>query len=436
MSSHRLATALGAGSLVLIGACADLSEPSDRPEASLQQTLQQVSADDPVGLARGVRGFGGFFLDAGGSPTVYLTDPAERGAAEQALGPFFHARGLEPSRLRVVQADFEYSRLERWFETASPDALAVSGAVYTDLDEARNRLRIGVANQASGAEVRQLVGALGIPASAVLVEETAPIRLVSRLDGRVRPVQGGLQIDFVLGLCSLGFNALRNGVSSFITASHCTLIQGGVEGTPYFQDTWLDFSGISTAIGTEVEDPAYFSSPRGKGKRRSACPPNRVCRYSDAARAEYSTTDVALGWIARPTGLVNSYSVDLGTTPSFVIDAEFGSSNFAGVPVVDKVGRTTGWTSGAVGATCANVNIDGTSITQLCQTLVGSGAPGSPVLVGAGDSGSPVFILNGDGKVTLAGILWGGNLAGSLFAFSPLANIQRQDELGDLAVVP
>ncbi len=62
---------------------------------------------------------------------------------------------------------------------------------------------------------------------------------------------------------------------------------------------------------------------------------------------------------------------------------------------------------------------------------------GSPVLVGAGDSGSPVFILNnGNGKAALAGILWGGNLAGSLFAFSPLANIPREDELGDLAVVP
>jgi hypothetical protein len=418
-----------------MGACTDLSQPSDRPEPSAQ-SIPQASADDPVGLARGVRGFGGFFLDRDGAPTLFLTDPAERGAAEQALSPYFGARGLDPSQLRVVRADFEYASLERWFERASPEALAVPGSVYADLDEAGNRLRIGVANQISGAEVSRLVAGLGIPTSAVVVEETAPIRQVSQLDQRVRPVQGGLQIDFILGLCSLGFNALLNGVSSFITASHCTLIQGGVEGTPYYQDVWFDLTG-STAIGTEVQDPPYFSGGRGK---RSACPRNRVCRYSDAARAQYSVLpgDVALGQIAKTTGENDGSVVIAG---SFYIDpnaAEYASDHFTINSTVHKVGRTTGWTSGAVSSTCANVNIDGTTITQLCQTLVGSEVPGSPVLVGAGDSGSPVFILNGkdasgNDRVTLAGILWGGTVDGGLFAFSPLVNIQR--ELGDLVVV-
>ncbi|MGH7534647.1 MAG: hypothetical protein ACREMG_03575, partial [Gemmatimonadales bacterium] len=224
-------------------------------------------------------------------------------------------------------------------------------------------------------------------------------------------------------VCSLGFNALDNGVPSFVTASHCTLVQGGTEGTPYFQETWLDFSGLGTMIGTEAEDPVYFSSPR---RRRGACPRNRVCRYSDASRAQYSipadADKVALGHIARTSG-PNNGSITI--TGSFNITAE-GS---AVLGQVNKVGRTTGWTQGQVSATCVNVNVDGTAITQLCQTLVGSDLPG-PVLVGAGDSGSPVFIVNGDPNVTLAGILWGGNLAGTLFAFSPLANIEQ--ELGPL----
>ena len=55
---------------------------------SLESTVQQPSVNDPVGLARGVRGFGGFFLDREGAPTVYLADPSERGAAERALAPF------------------------------------------------------------------------------------------------------------------------------------------------------------------------------------------------------------------------------------------------------------------------------------------------------------------------------------------------------------
>jgi hypothetical protein len=442
MSRRRVVHLFEVGAVLLSAACSDLSQPDvpgSRPAAPDLRSAGQQPVDDPVALARGVPGFGGFFLDATGVPTVYLTDPSNRGAAEQALAPFLQAHGIATT-LRGLRGEFDYQQLEQWFETISPEALAVTGAVFADLDEAHNRLRIGVSSSAAASEVRLLAAAAGIPASAVVVEETAPIRQVSqlpRLDERVRPVLGGLQIDFFWGICSLGFNALRNGVLSFVTASHCTIYQGGVEGTIFYQETWLDLSGLGTTIGTEVADPLYFSSPRGR--KRGPCPRNRVCRYSDTSREQYSIPDtaVALGYIARTSG-PNNYSVDI--TGSFQIDpdplkSEYGSSNFVTGTLVNKVGRTTGWTQGPVSGTCVDVAVDGTSITQLCQTLVGSD-PGSTLLVGAGDSGSPVFILNADGKVTLAGTLWGGSVDGGLFAFSPMANIQRVGELGDLVVVP
>ena len=325
MPRKRPGRVLRLGGILLAAACQDLSQPTDpalRPELPLAR--QQPSPDDPVALSRGVRGFGGFFLDADGAPTVYLTDPGERGTAEQALGPFLQAHGLA-SQLRVRHADFEYQRLEGWFASVSPEALAVPGAVFADLDEARNRVRIGVAHGAAEAEVRQLVAGLGVPAGALVVEQASPIRQVAQLpqlDWRVRPVSGGLQIDFILGVCSLGFNALDNSVLSFVTASHCTLTQGGTEGTPYFQETWLDFSGLGTMIGTEAEDPVYFSSPR---RRRGVCPRNRVCRYSDASRAQYSipTNQVAFGQIARTSG-PNNGSITI--TGSFQI-AEIGRAH-------------------------------------------------------------------------------------------------------------
>jgi len=426
------------GILAAVGACSDVSnrtgpsQPSLDP--SLQPTAQQPSAEDPVALARGVRGFGGFFVDRQGAPTVYLTNPGERVSAERALAPFFAAHGMDAARLRVLPADFEYARLESWFDQASPEALAVSGAVFADLDEASNRLRIGVAHGAAEAEVRRGLAALRIPAAAVIVEQAAPIRQLLTLEDRVRPVLAGLQIDFILGLCSLGFNAVHvaTGQLSFVTASHCTWAQGGTEGTIYYQHTWLDFSGSDNTLGTEVSDPPYFSN-----KRRGACPRRRVCRYSDAARAAYSIAagDVALGAIAKTTG-VNTLATDI--TGTFVINStapEYPSDRFTVGSSVHKVGRTTGWTSAPVTATCANVNVDGTAITQLCQTLAGSETPGSPVIVGAGDSGSPVFILNSDASAQLGGILWGGNAEGTLIAFSPLKNVQMPTELGDLRVV-
>ena len=437
MTRPRAATrALVAGGiLAAVGACSDVSNRTGPSQPSLdpsrQPTAQQPSAEDPVALVRGVRGFGGFFVDRAGAPIIYLTDTGERGAAERALAPFFAARGIDASRLRVLHADFDYARLETWFDQASPEALAIPGAIFADLDEASNRLRIGVGSAGAGAEVQRAVAALGIPPGAVIVEQASPIRPLLTLEERIRPVPAGVQIDFILGLCSLGFNAVHvaSGQLSFVTASHCTWAQGGTEGTIYYQHTWLDFSGTDNTIGTEVDDPVYFTSRRGK------CPRRRVCRYSDAARAAYSIaqTDVALGTIARTTA-VNSLATDI--TGSFSINTtapEYGSDHFTIGDPVNKVGRTTGWTSAPVTATCVNVNVDGTAITQLCQTLAGSETPGSPVIVGAGDSGSPVFLLNPDQTAQLAGTLWGGNAEGTLIAFSPLKNIQS--ELGDLRVV-
>ena len=54
---------------------------------------------------------------------------------------------------------------------------------------------------------------------------------------------------------------------------------------------------------------------------------------------------------------------------------------------------------------------------------------GTPVArVNSGDSGAPVF--KGSSSVTLAGLLWGGNQAGTQFIYSPMANVER--ELGAL----
>jgi hypothetical protein len=242
-----------------------------------------------------------------------------------------------------------------------------------------------------------------MPAGAVVVQEVEPIRQLATLQDRVRPVPAGVQINFPGFLCSLGFNATKNGQRSFITASHCSNTQGGTESTPYWQP-----SQSGAKIATEVDDPAYT---QGNG-----CPNGRRCRMSDALRAKYAAgTTSALGKIGRTTG-ANNGSITLNG--NFTIAHE-------GNPVVgqtaSKVGRTTGWTRGPVTATCVNVNVSGSNLTQLCQTLVSAG-------VGGGDSGSPVFRGTGN-NVTLLGILWGGS-GSNLFVFSPLANVES--ELGAL----
>jgi hypothetical protein len=402
---------LVAGTILFASACSDTSQPtspSDQPASTgLTSSVQQP--DDPVALARQVPGFGGFFYDAQGAPTIYLKDVAGRGTAERALQPFFSVRGVSPSALRVRKAEFDWASLERWQSQASTEALATRGAVFVDADEASNRVRIGVERGTSAADVNAAIAKLGIPSSAVIVQETEPVTQLATLQDQIRPVPGGVQINFPGFLCSIGFNATSNGQRSFITASHCTNTQGGTEGTPYWQPLQ---SVAPTQIATEVDDPTYF-------RRSNGCPNGRRCRFSDASRAAYaSSTASTLGAIAKTTGPNNN---SLTISGSFTVTAE-------GNPVVgqtaNKVGRTTGWTRGSITATCVNVNVSGSNIAQLCQTFVSAGVAG-------GDSGSPVFLQpnTSSDNVTLLGILWGGS-GSSTFIFSPISNIES--ELGAL----
>jgi len=219
-----------------------------------------------------------------------------------------------------------------------------------------------------------------------------------------------VQINFPGFLCSVGFNATSGTQESFVTASHCTTTQGGVESTPYWQPLQ---SVDGTQIATEVADPVYV-------RNKAGCPKGRKCRVSDSSRAAYiNGANQALGLIARTSG-ANNGSLDIVGSFTITSDDCTGSANLGGCltvgSTVGKVGRTTGWTSGAITNTCVNTGVSGTNIVQLCQTFVSAG-------VGAGDSGSDVFQVTSSTNVTLAGILWGGNSGGTQFVFSPLANV-------------
>jgi hypothetical protein len=360
-----------------------------------------------------VRGFGGFFLDGQGTPTLYLMDASERGNAARAITPFLRARGINAAAVQVRRGEFAWPDLERWQEQAAVEVLALPGTVFADADEAANRVRIGVERgRGAGAQVRAILTQLGIPEAAVIIEETAPVEFALGLRDAVRPVIGGVQINFPGFLCTLGFNATDGSQRSFITNSHCTNTQGGVEGTPYWQPLQ---SSNPTQIATEVEDPTYRRNIAG-------CPKGRRCRYSDASRAAYAAgTTSTLGRIARTSApnTANNFTI----VGDWTITAEAGASAIVVGDIVNKVGRTTGWTRGAVTNTSVTTGVSGTNIAQIGQTFVSAG-------VGGGDSGSPVFVgsLNG-GSATLAGILWGGS-GSTTFVFSPISNIER--ELGVL----
>ena len=407
MPFPRIAVRLsGLAAVLTFGACRDAATPLGSGADRAPAPIDLAQAPQLETLARTVPGFGGFYL-ADGVPTVYLMDVTKRADAESQLGAFTRARGFGAKDIRVQQAQFTYKDLDRWHRTVTTDAFELPGVVYTDLDEATNRVVVAVERGAGKVGVRDLAVRLGVPAGAIDVRETEPIIPMATLRDLVRPVVAGLQINFGNFVCSIGFNATSGGQASFVTASHCTNRQGGVESTQYFQP--LASTGGSF-IGTEVADPTYF--------RNGACPRGKKCRFSDASRAAYAAgVTNTLGGIAQTTGANNGSLTIAGT---FTVTGE-GTAVVG--DVANKVGRTTGWTRGTVTATCVNTGVSGSNIVQLCQTFVSAG-------VGGGDSGSDVFRVVSGSNVTLLGILWGGNGAGTQFVYSPMSGVES--DLGPL----
>ncbi len=319
-----------------------------------------------------------------------------------------------PIGARVAPSAYAPQQVQRWFDVMAREGLALPGTVLADYDETTNQVVVGVEHAAAAANVHALAARLGVPAAALVVRQMEPIHFAQTLRDRVDTRIGGIQIHFGNFLCSMGFNAVDGGQPSFVTASHCTNKQGGVQGTVYYQPL-QSVDGVS--IGTEVEDPPYL-------RRIAGCPHGKKCRHSDASRAAYNSgINSALGQIAKTdANSPNTYSLVLNGSIS--LSGGDPRDHFTIGETINKVGRTTGWTQGQVTATCATVNVSRTNISQICQTIVEN----SIQIVGGGDSGSPVYTSTN----ALAGVLWGGNSSGTLLVFSPLKNVQ--DEIGPLQI--
>ncbi len=379
--------------------------PAPLVEGTLDEQLARIAEQIP--------GLGGIFLDENGRIVVSLVEGEITTQSVREIGlRLARALAWDDPRLRagdfrILPARYSFLQLKEWHDRLFPQVFEVEGVTLTDIDEVRNRLRIGVESEESVEHVLGALAAAGVPREAVIVEKVEPILPMETLRDKVRPLVGGVQINFPGYLCTYGFTAVRSNVLGFVTASHCTNVQGGVESTPY----WQPLEALDTFIGTEIADPLYTW--------RLGCPRGRICRYSDSAFARLASgVEANLGLLARTDGLGS-----LNIAETFRITAE-ATRRLTG-ELLNKVGRTTGWSQGPITQTCVNTSVTGTRIVLLCQDFVRAS-------VAAGDSGSPVFKITNGSDATLYGLLWGGNSSGTSFVYSPIGNIQRSDELGSL----
>lgn len=442
--------ALIAGAALFASACENASTgPGDdrqnRAGRSETSTGQDAYTEERefVELAREIPGFGGYHYDDGGNLVVTMAAESQlalaaRSRFEDKLARFQErlARVHRPLRgggkLVVRRGQFTFPQLAGWRDEVVAAVLGLPGVIFVDLDEAANRVTVGIDRTRFAAARGEAASTLArghVPPAALTFVETSPIvpeqtSSGTTVDDRRRPLMGGLAMDYSLnGVyvsgCTIGFVAEQNGRRGFITNSHCSYKEWGTENTEYHQST---FDGGSS-VGFEYRDSngsscGLFSS--------------RNCRKSDATFAAVHV-DAELGTIARTTYVggpgrhaVGSKEIDAGTQQVIVSKP----TSTAQGELVDKVGRTTGWTTGSVERSCVEVSVSSSKVLR-CQHYASYGSA-------SGDSGSPVFttewrfVYINPYRVSLRGVHSGATQDGLYAVFSPITGIEA--DLGTLTV--
>lgn len=459
---------------------------------------QSLTMDDLFSdVAKLVPDFGGMFLsDSEQVLQVYLLNPSPRKlrAAERAIARVFGRQTIPRGGLKALRGRYSFSQLRRWYVRMLSPIFSIRGVTETDIDEASNRLLVGVEKRETEALVIDQIAKLNIPLEAVSVVVTGPIEPLSQpapppptLQSAVSPRQGGYVLSRYMcnhwgnggpTSATLGFNAIKvqGNISGFVTNSHLTQVTFmldalanpcpqtypvGVTCTTspcpacnFYQDPGP--FALAQLVGQENIDPPVFTG--------GACPPGQTCRWSDSVFGKYNTGIAwAKGIIARTTGIsiITSSTPcpggQLPTTSPVILTIDqsaglndvgpgrFGISSYASQPYLtglklNKVGRTTGWTTGSIEQTCVNA-VNNASVGNsilLCQYVVGNQFDNDSTnddwrIVYRGDSGSPVFrITNPQWKhIQLYGILWAGSdnaghCAFRKFFFSPIGGLSFQ----------
>jgi len=438
-------------------------------QAWAQQRSRPQTLDDLfAAVARRVPEFGGMFLAQNERKLhIYLTSVAtkEVNAVRRAIVVVFGAAIIPRGGIEALQGQYGFLQLREWYTRMEGPILGTPGVTFTDIDEAKNRLGIGVERSEGEARVVELLGRLDIPREAVVIQVTGPVeplghslQMPNSMSPWPYPREGGYIITRLLcnqtgiGLKqgTLGFNVRKAGnVVGFITNSHNTAAWWKLDAAAGFPPANIyQANGYYPPhlVGREYIDSQGFTG--------SPCPATKICRYSDSALIRYNNNVAyALGRLGRTTGITTSISspiitIDHGGSPpgEFLIVARPQTPYLVGL-TLNKVGQKTGWTQGTIqmtnatfpqqpfviiGAVCPGGLQDTTlpppppGATLLSQYVVGH--PTNDVVDG-GDSGSSVFriIDSQKSRVALYGILWGRySTSFKSFIFSPIGGVPFQ----------
>jgi hypothetical protein len=315
--------------------------------------------------------FGGIYLDhqAGGQLVLQLVH--DHALNEQIPSMLPHLQ--HPDRLRVEDVEWPEQRLQQQFDTLSDAAVS---SRYPELqaiaiDQVTNRVVVLIqpttVSGAMGGEVPK--NALPAAIATLLADPSVVVREGQVLDV---PTQGGaMMAGYGWGVttgstsCTLGFEVVRNGNPSMLTAGHC--VNSIAAGTTIYN--------FSTAIGTfsgDYQDGAVSNSGYGIDVG--------IHRMTNAATA----TD----------------NIHQGGNPSLDVTGALGSSDY----FIGAIRCFRGKNSGTICGSTTRASL--TYQSPLNQRWYRDMFTIDPVTQ-EGDSGGPVYRDNNNGTAAAAGIVRG-----------------------------
>ena len=141
-------------------------------EPAVLEALKNIAKDPMARIAERAPGFGGAFRDSDQNIVyIYLQDASMKAEAERALTEEFGPDFLAGREVRVLEGDYSMDHLDAWHRTLSGAIYQVPGIVYTDLDEVKNRIEIGMYPRRWGREeMEAALATVDVPRGAVVIE--------------------------------------------------------------------------------------------------------------------------------------------------------------------------------------------------------------------------------------------------------------------------
>jgi len=409
------------GSITSCGFVADQDEGRSlivEQSVSSLQSPERASETFPRELAAKYPNFAGYYCEEG-DLHIGLTSSASSAQISmeiEAEGTAFFCRNRAyPDKIPSVRISqdktYSFAQLVSWRDKVYSDLVQRSDGRGLGIDYAQNRVLVDVELGAT-ASTRQRLASMGLPSDAVVVAERAGAKPsacspypTAPLTNCFRPVPGGVQVAAAaMGQCSVAFGGYHpsTGELGWVTASHClgTNEFGQVTGRYVYQYNNLDLGQL---VASESLDPATTTCVGG-GTIQSRC------RYSDSTWLRHEAGGVQRGQIVQTlssngTATCCGDSPTCGACVTSTASPRFqilGSASPVQGMQVEKVGRTSGWTTGTVSQTCHD-GPDGEGRWLICQTI-------SSNLSNGGDSGGPLFYwwwFYGVNTIQIVGVYWG-----------------------------